>query len=208
MSSRYFPNSRPKIILASTSPFRKQLLEKLHLPFDTAKPNIDETPLKGELVLDMVNRLSLAKAKAIADRTPGAIIIGSDQSACFNGSSIGKPHNHEAAKEQLHNFSGQTVEFITGLAVIDTRNNTNYQHYDLTQVHFRKLSEIDIENYLNTEQPYQCAGSFKSEGLGITLLEEITSRDPNALIGLPLIALTTILKQCNIVLPSSSSPSP
>lgn len=195
------PHCNPRIILASTSIFRKQLLEKLHIPFETQKPDVDETPLQHESVAQMVQRLSEAKAQAIASNTPNALIIGSDQSAVFNGLPIGKPLTPENAIQQLKQFSGKTIEFITGLAVMDTRNHQTHYATDITKVTFRSLTENEIINYLNIEQPYQCAGSFKSEGLGITLFNSIETSDPNALIGLPLIQLTTILKQCGLPLP-------
>lgn len=189
----------PQIILASTSPFRKQLLEKLQLPFETANPKLDETPLTNETVVDMVQRLSRQKAQVVASQYPDAIVIGSDQSATFNGKAIGKPHTHANAIKQLQQFSGHTIEFVTGLAVV--KGTETHQAIDITRVQFRQLSDTEIEHYLRLETPYQCAGSFKSEGLGITLFEEIQSKDPNALIGLPLIELTSLLKQCGIALP-------
>ncbi|MPQ77071.1 septum formation inhibitor Maf [Hydrogenovibrio sp. JE_KL2] len=191
----------PPIILASTSAFRKQLLEKLCLPFTTAKPDIDETPLAQESVEEMVNRLSLAKANEVANTVKNAIIIASDQSAVFEEKPIGKPHNYENAFNQLKGFSGQSIAFLTGLVVIDQTRQKTYQSLDITKVFFRNLSDDDIHNYLMLEQPFECAGSFKSEGLGITLFEKIESSDPNALIGLPLIQLTTHLKACGIQLP-------
>lgn len=191
----------PQIILASTSIFRKQLLEKLGLPFDTLKTEIDESPLENESVQQMVLRLSTEKAKAIAKTTSDCLVIGSDQSAVFQEQPVGKPHNHKNAFRQLKQFSGQTIEFITGLVIIDQRNQQTHKSIDITKVHFRHLSDQEIENYLLQEKPYDCAGSFKSEGLGIVLFESIESKDPNALIGLPLIDLTTHLKTCGIQLP-------
>lgn len=191
----------PKIILASSSPFRKALLQKLGLPFITENPAIDETPLPQESVVDMVNRLSLAKAQVIAEKHPDAIIIASDQSATYRDKAVGKPHTYQNALQQLQQFSGETVHFNTGLVVFDGRTQKTYQTLDITKVSFRTLSETDIHNYLILEEPYQCAGSFKSEGLGITLFSKIEGKDPNALIGLPLIDLTSFLKQCDIQLP-------
>ncbi|MBD3611018.1 MAG: septum formation inhibitor Maf [Hydrogenovibrio crunogenus] len=191
----------PKIILASTSPFRKALLQKLRLPFITENPAIDETPYPHESVVDMVNRLSLAKAHAVAEKHPNAIIIASDQSATYQGQAVGKPHTYPNAVQQLNQFSGETIHFNTGLVVFDNRTQKTYQTLDVTKVTFRTLSETDIHNYLILEEPYQCAGSFKSEGLGITLFSKIEGKDPNALIGLPLIDLTSFLKQCDIQLP-------
>lgn len=177
------------------------LLDKLQIPFSTAKPEIDETPLSNETVSEMVNRLTLAKAEKIAGQVTGKLIIASDQSASFNGVPIGKPHTYQNASKQLSDFSGKSVTFHTGLALIDQVDQKIYQAQDLTTVHFRKLSKEDIHNYLLLEAPYECAGSFKSEGLGITLFEKIDSTDPNALIGLPLIQLTSFLKSAGIQLP-------
>lgn len=191
----------PNIILASTSIFRQQLLKKLGIPFATEKPEIDETPLPHESVSNMVNRLSLAKAQEVTKNCENSIIIGSDQSAVFNNQPIGKPHTYDKAFQQLSDFNGKTIEFLTGLAVINQRTKQIYQAIDITKVTFRNLSKTDIHNYLMLEEPYECAGSFKSEGLGITLFEKIESNDPNALIGLPLIQLTTFLKECEIQLP-------
>lgn len=199
--NKQYQSDLPNITLASTSIFRKQLLEKLGLTFTTAKPNVNETPLPNESVTDMVNRLSLAKAEEIARNTNNNIIIASDQSAVFNHQPIGKPHSYDKAFQQLNNFSGKTIEFLTGLVVIDQTHQETYQSLDTTKVFFRKLSHQDIHNYLTLEEPYECAGSFKSEGLGITLFEKIDSTDPNALIGLPLIQLTSFLKACGIQLP-------
>lgn len=193
-----------QIILASTSVFRKSLLEKLQLPFTTAKPEIDETPLKDETVKNMVKRLSLQKAQKIASENNHKIIIASDQSAEFNNQSIGKPHNYENAVKQLTTFSEQIITFYTGLVVIDQINNQTHQTLEQTNVHFRKLSPTDIHNYLTIETPYQCAGSFKSEGLGITLFKSIQTEDPNALIGLPLIKLTSIFKKMGIQIPPNA----
>lgn len=190
-----------EIILASSSIFRKSLLEKLYLPFSTAKPDIDETQLNTESVEGMVKRLSLLKAEKIAQENNHKIIIASDQSASFNGLSIGKPHNYKNAVKQLNSFSGQTVIFYTGLVVIDQNSNKVYQALEKTEVSFRNLTETDIHNYLTIETPYECAGSFKSEGLGICLFKSIKTEDPNALIGLPLIKLTSIFKEMGVQVP-------
>lgn len=189
------------IILASTSVFRKNLLEKLRLTFTTAKPDIDETPLSNESVKEMVRRLSLQKAQEIAKQNTAKIIIASDQTAVFNDRPIGKPHNYQNAVKQLNQFSGQTIIFYTGLAIIDQSNQKIYQEMEETKVSFRKLSETDIHNYLMLEEPYQCAGSFKSEGLGISLFKSIQTEDPNALIGLPLIKLVSIFKEIGLQIP-------
>ncbi len=192
----------PKLTLASTSPFRQQLLQKLHLPFDTAKPEVDETRLANEPVKQMVQRLSRLKAEAVANQTTNArLVIGSDQSAVLNGEALGKPHSFEKAFEQLKAMQRQSIFFYTGLCVIDTQTGKAYEALDTTEVVFRHLSDKAIKTYLEIEQPFNCAGSFKSEGLGITLFEAIHTQDPNALIGLPLIQLTTILNKIGYELP-------
>lgn len=194
----------PQIVLGSSSPFRKQMLEKLQLPFIQFAPQIDESPLPNETPREMIARLSRLKALKVAESHSDKIIIASDQCAVFNNQIIGKPHTHAKATQQLLSFSGRTITFLTGLVVIDPRTQETHQVMDETNVHFRTLEAATIENYLHAEQPYQCAGSFKSEGLGITLFESIESKDPNALIGLPLIELTTIFAQMGIVLPLKS----
>ena len=205
MKSITHKNQLPGIVLGSSSPFRKQMLEKLRLPFTQDSPDIDETPLKDETPPEMIKRLSLLKARKVAKSHPDKIIIASDQCATFNNTPIGKPGNHQNAIKQLQDFSGNAIVFYTGLVVIDPSEQKTYQVMDITTVHFRTLSQTTIENYLNLEQPYQCAGSFKSEGLGITLFERIDSKDPNALIGLPLIELTTLFAKMGIVLPLSEN---
>ncbi|BBP46271.1 Maf-like protein [Thiosulfatimonas sediminis] len=189
------------LVLASTSIYRQQMLQKLQLPFMTCKPEVDEAPLANESTQQMVQRLSLAKALAPAPAFPDHLIIGSDQSAVLNDHPLGKPHTFSNAKAQLQSFSGKTITFYTGLAVVNTKTGDYYEKLDVTKVVFRTLSEQVIENYLTIEQPLKCAGSFKSEGLGITLFERIESRDPNALIGLPLIALTDIFYEMGVELP-------
>lgn len=191
----------PLVILGSTSSFRKQLLKKLQLDFVQISPDIDETPLKDETPKEMVHRLSLKKAQEIANNQPNAIIIASDQTAVFNDLPVGKPHSLENAIKQLSDFSGHCITFYTGLVVINTATQQTYQTMDITKVHFRELSENVIRNYIEIEQPLNCAGSFKSEGLGITLFKRIESNDPNALIGLPLIQLTDIFYQMGYPLP-------
>jgi len=198
-------NQLPPIVLGSSSVFRKLTLEKLQLPFIQHSPEIDETPLENETPPQMIERLSLLKAKEVAKTHPDKIIIASDQCATFNNRPIGKPHTHENAVKQLKVFSGHAIVFYTGLVVIDPRDQQTYQVMDTTTVHFRNLSDLTIENYLLAEQPYQCAGSFKSEGLGITLFEGIESKDPNALIGLPLIELTSLFAEMGITLPLADS---
>ncbi len=191
----------PLIILGSTSSFRKQLLKKLQIDFIQIAPDIDETPLKEETPKEMVNRLSLKKAQEIANNHPNAIIIASDQTAVFKDLPVGKPHSIENAIKQLSDFSGRCITFYTGLVVINTATQQTYQNMDTTKVYFRNLSENVIRNYIEIEQPLNCAGSFKSEGLGITLFKRIESKDPNALIGLSLIQLTDIFYQMGYPLP-------
>ncbi|QUJ68358.1 septum formation inhibitor Maf [Photobacterium sp. GJ3] len=181
------------LILASTSPFRRSLLEKLGLPFDCAAPNTDETPLPGETAEMLVKRLAEAKAKACRDNYPTHLIIGSDQVCVINGSIVGKPHTPENACAQLKAASGQTVTFYTGLCVYNAVDDTSDVICEPFHVHFRTLSEDEIRNYIAREQPLQCAGSFKSEGLGIALFDRLDGRDPNTLVGLPLIALRELL---------------
>lgn len=182
------------IVLGSTSPFRKVLLEKLCIPFDCASPDIDESQLKNEGPQALVERLAIEKAKAIS-HYKNALIIGSDQVAVFNNEILGKPHNFENALSQLTKFSGNTVTFYTGLCVFDSASNKYYSLVEPFIVHFNILTETEITQYLHAEQPYNCAGSFKSEGLGICLFEKLEGNDPNTLIGLPLIKLVTLLKK-------------
>ena len=181
------------IILGSSSPFRKALLEKLDLSFETDSPDIDETPLKNEKPADMVARLAKLKALAIAERHPNSIIIASDQCATLDGEIIGKPKEHEKAVEQLTKASGRAVTFYTSLCVMDSGSNQTEELIEPFHVYFRELGESQIENYLRKEEPYNCAGSFKSEGLGIALFERLEGKDPNTLIGLPLIELIRVL---------------
>ncbi|MGH8398425.1 MAG: Maf family protein [Gammaproteobacteria bacterium] len=190
-----------QVILASTSPYRRALLERLGLVFLSDAPQVDETPHSGETPQILVPRLSRAKAKAVAARHPDSLVIGSDQMTALDGVSLGKPGNHERAVAQLTALSGHTVIFLTGLCVLDTRTQQTQEYLDKTSVRFRSLSAAEIERYVRTEQPYNCAGSFKSEGLGISLFESIESQDPTALIGLPLIALSRFLRDAGVALP-------
>ncbi|MFO6423485.1 Maf family protein [Motilimonas sp. KMU-193] len=184
-----------KIVLASTSPYRKALLEKLNLTFTTAKPETDETALADESAIELVERLAIAKAQAIASKTPEALVIGSDQ-VCFNGTQIlGKPGTHDNAVAQLKAASGKKVTFYTGLALINSDTGEISSLVEPYTVHFRELTEQMIENYIRLEQPLDCAGSFKSEGLGISLFSRLEGRDPNSLIGLPLISLIEMLEK-------------
>lgn len=189
----------PNLLLASSSPYRRQLLARLDLPFETAAPDIDETPMASETAEALALRLAEQKAKALEERFRGHIIIGSDQAAALpDGSLLSKPGHYEAAKQQLMRSSGSRVRFLTGLAVLDTRNGTLQTHCEPFEVHFRDLQEEEIEGYLHKEKPYDCAGSFKMEGLGIALFNRLEGDDPNSLIGLPLIALTRMLRKLGI----------
>ena len=183
------------LVLGSTSPFRKSILEKLNLAFVCAKPNVDETPLTNETPQALVERLAIKKAQAVATEFPDALIIGSDQVAVCDGDILGKPHTFENGVKQLTQFSNKSVTFYTGLCVYDSTNDIVKSLVEPFVVHFNKLSLSEIENYLKAEQPYNCAGSFKSEGLGICLFKKLEGDDPNTLIGLPLIKLVALLKQ-------------
>ncbi len=184
-----------KIVLASTSPFRKTILEKLNLAFETQSPQTNETPLDNEPPEKLVQRLALAKAEAVADHCSEALIIGSDQVAVIEGEVLGKPGSHENAVHQLQRASAKTVRFYTGLCLLNTVTG-NYQ-LDVVpfDVVFRELNDTQIENYLQKEKPYNCAGSFKSEALGICLFEKLQGDDPNTLMGLPLIRLVRMLEK-------------
>ncbi len=183
------------IILASTSPFRRQLLERLDLPFRTASPDVDETALPDESPEALVRRLAEAKARAVMSIYPTALIIGSDQVALLHGEVLGKPGAHEQAVKQLQRLSGQAAQFLTALCLLNSVTGTLQTEVVSTHVVFRRLSNTQIEHYLEREPAYQCAGSFKSEGLGISLLDKINSDDPTALIGLPLIRLAQMLER-------------
>lgn len=186
------------ILLASTSPFRKALLDKLGLPFITAAPEVDETPQPGETAEELVLRLAVAKAQALAQAYPDHWIIGSDQVCVLDGVITGKPHNVENARAQLRAASGNRITFYTGLALFHPASQQLMQCCEPFMVHFRDLSEAEIAAYIEKEQPLYCAGSFKSEGLGICLFDRLEGRDPNTLVGLPLIALNGMLRQAGI----------
>ena len=190
--------SRPCLILGSTSPYRRELLERLRLPFTVQSPHVDETPASGERPADLALRLAIAKARAVAALHPEAVVIGSDQVADLAGTPIGKPGTHEKATQQLRAMRGQAVVFQTAVAVV--RQSTGFEGAALVQVtaRFRDLSDAEIERYLRAEQPYDCAGSAKSEGLGIALLTAIESDDPTALIGLPLIRTCALLREAGL----------
>lgn len=187
-----------KLVLASTSPFRKQLLEKLHLKFSTANPHVNEDELPGETAVQLVERLAIAKAQAVANDFTDALIIGSDQVCLNNGKILGKPGNFENAFQQLKAASGQHVTFYTGLALVNSKTGQVQSLVEPFDVYFRELSDQMITNYLNKEQPYNCAGSFKSEGFGISLFSKFEGKDPNSLIGLPLISLIELLENENM----------
>ena len=191
--------SRP-LILGSTSRYRRELLERLRLPFTVAAPDVDETPLPGEATLQLATRLALAKARAVAAQHPQAVVIGSDQVADLHGQPLGKPGNHANAVAQLRRMRGQTVIFQTALAVVCVETGFVQQDVAAVKVVFRDLSDAEIEAYLLAEQPYDCAGSAKSEGLGIAILERIDNDDPTALIGLPLIRTARMIRAAGIKL--------
>jgi septum formation protein len=188
------------LILGSTSRYRKELLSRLQIPFETAAPDVDETPHINESPKDLALRLALAKARAVALKNPEAIVIGSDQVADLEGAPLGKPGNHANATLQLQRMRGKTVIFQTALSVVCIA--TGYQRTDLAEVKvkFRDLSDAEIESYLRAEEPYDCAGSAKSEGLGIVLLDAIENDDPTALIGLPLIRACQMLREAGVKL--------
>ncbi|KAF0203021.1 MAG: septum formation [Gallionellaceae bacterium] len=187
-------NSQP-LILASTSIYRSELLSTLQIPFQIASPNVDETPLSGEDAKQTSTRLSQLKAQAVAPNHPDALIIGSDQVALLDGQQLGKPLTHDNAVRQLRAMRGKTVVFYTALTLLNAVDGSMQTDLSETHVSFRQLGDDEIERYLIKEQPYHCAGSAKSEGLGIALISNIMGDDPNALIGLPLISLVTMLKK-------------
>lgn len=189
------------LVLASTSVYRKQLLERLGLPFVTARPDVDETALPGEQPTATAERLALAKARAVADRHPGALIIGSDQVAHHGNERFGKPGTVERAIAQLQAMRGQSVFFHTALCLLDGRDGSFQLDAVSTEVRFRDLSDEEITRYVHRELPLDCAGSAKSEGLGISLLDYMRGDDPNALVGLPLIALCRMLRKAGVAVP-------
>ena len=194
------PAHRP-LVLGSTSVYRRELLQRLRLPFTVAAPAVDETPLPGEPPAQLAQRLALAKAHAVATLHPEAVVIGSDQVADLAGQPLGKPGDHARATAQLQRMRGHTVVFHTAVAVVCHANGFAQTDLAPVRVRFRELSDAEIERYLRAEQPYDCAGSAKSEGLGISLLEAIDSDDPTALIGLPLIRTCRLLRAAGLVLP-------
>ena len=192
------PSLKPDIILASSSPFRKSLLERLHLDFISISPDINEDRLEAEQASDYVCRLARQKAQVIAAQYPQSIVIGSDQCALLDGNILGKPGSHENALAQLKNAQGKTAVFHTGLCVLQQSNNFCEVEDVLFEVQFRELNDEQLEHYLEVEQPYTCAGSFKSEAYGICLFEEMRGNDPTALVGLPLIRLTKMLESAGV----------
>ncbi len=189
------------LILASTSKYRKLLLQRLGLPFDCVAPDTDETPGAGESPLSLVTRLATQKARSVADKNPTAVVIGSDQLAVLDGQIMGKPGGYQAALKQLSSCSGQSVEFLTAVSAQCRESGFCEQYTDVTRVCFRKLDIEEIESYLEREKPYDCAGSFKSESLGVVLFDRIINEDPSALIGLPLIRTAAILRRAGFKLP-------
>ena len=192
-----YPAGRP-LVLGSTSPYRRELLQRLQIPFEVAAPEVDETQLPDETPDALAGRLALAKARAVARNLPQAVVIGSDQVADLNGLALGKPGNHERAVAQLRQMRGQTVIFQTAVAVVCLESGFEQTDLAAVRVRFRELDDAEIENYLRAEQPYDCAGSAKSEGLGIALLESIDSDDPTALVGLPLIRICKMIQAAGI----------
>ena len=193
------PLPRP-LILGSTSPYRRELLQRLRLPFEVVRPEVDETPHAGELPMALAQRLAMEKALAVARQHPQAVVIGSDQVADLDGEPLGKPGSHERAVAQLQRMSGQTVVFQTAVAVVCIESGFAEQALAQVKVQFRQLSDAAIETYLRAEAPYDCAGSAKSEGLGIALLERIDNQDPSALVGLPLIHTCRLLRAAGVPL--------
>lgn len=188
------------LILGSTSRYRRDLLQRLQLPFEVVAPDVDETPLSGEQPAALARRLALAKACAVASAFPEAVVIGSDQVADLNGMPLGKPGTHERAVEQLRRMRGQMVIFETAVSVVCLESGFAETSLASVKVTFRSLTDTEIENYLRAEQPYDCAGSAKSEGLGIALLASIESDDPTALVGLPLIRTCALIRAAGIEL--------
>ncbi len=193
------PSSNPPaVVLGSTSPYRRELLSRLRLPFEVAAPEVDETALAGEAPAALAQRLALAKAHAVAARFPAAAVIGSDQVAELDGQALGKPGSHERAVAQLRLMRGRTVIFHTALAVVCAARSFEQADLAPVRVTFRRYDDDEIEAYLRAEQPYDCAGSARSEGLGIALLDAIESDDPSALVGLPLIRTARMLRAAGV----------
>ena len=202
------PQKVRSLVLGSTSPYRRTLLQRLQIPFEIAAPEVDETPHLGEAPRMLAQRLALAKARAVAHLFPDAVVIGSDQVADLSGTPLGKPGTHEKAVAQLRQMRGQTVVFQTAVSVVCLESGFEENSLAAVSVKFRDLTDIEIENYLRAEQPYDCAGSAKSEGLGIALLASIDSDDPTALVGLPLIRTCQMLRAAGIELLSHRTAAP
>jgi septum formation protein len=194
------------LILGSTSRYRRELLQRLRVPFDVVSPDVDETPIANETPQALATRLALAKAKAVAALHPNAVVIGSDQVADLNGEPLGKPGTHERAVLQLQRMRGQTVVFQTAVSVVCQASGFEQTELAQIKVRFRDLSDAEIEAYLRAEEPYDCAGSAKSEGLGIALLDAIDNDDPTALIGLPMIRTARLLRAAGIDLLGAMKP--
>ena len=194
------PTPNRRLILGSTSRYRRELLQRLQIPFEVVTPDVDETPFPGEIPSVLAARLALAKARAVAAAMPDAVVIGSDQVADLDGQPLGKPGTHERAVAQLRQMRGQTVIFQTAVAVVCIASGFEQSSLAAVKVTFRDLTDDEIENYLRAEQPYDCAGSAKSEGLGIALLSSIESDDPTALVGLPLIRTCNMIRAAGISL--------
>jgi MAF protein len=188
----------PRLVLASGSRWRRQLLDRLGIPYAWVSPDIDETPVEGESPQALVHRLALAKASRVADDHPDHLIVGSDQVAVFEGDILGKPGDAATARAQLARFSGRRVSFLTGLALIDTASGRHWVCHERYDVVFRQLRDDEISRYVQREQPLDSAGSFRMEGLGITLFEKLEGDDPNVLIGLPLIRLCALLREAGL----------
>lgn len=193
-------HSPGRLLLASTSPYRRELLNRLRVPFQVAAPNLDESPAPGESPSALASRLAHAKATALLASNPDAWILGSDQVAAVGQRLLGKPGGQPQAMAQLMGMSGRSVEFLTAVSLVNG-NGHHIHALDVTTVRFRTLDEDTVRRYVDAEQPYDCAGSFKAEGLGIALFESIASRDPTALIGLPLIATARMLRQAGFAIP-------
>ena len=193
--------STPPLILASTSSYRRELLARLRLPFAAATPGVDETPVPHETPLARAQRLALAKARAVAERETAATVIGSDQVAVCKGELLEKPGTAERCREQLHWLSAAAATYYTAVAVVQAERNQTLQFVDTTSLYFRPLTDAEIERYIAAEQPFDCAGGFRSEALGISLFARVVSEDPTGLIGLPLIALARGLRQLGYELP-------
>ena len=191
----------PTLVLASSSPYRRDLLARLRLPFEVAVPDVDETPLAQEMPQATALRLAQLKACAVAAQFPDALIIGSDQVALLGEQQVGKPHTHENAKKQLQAASGRSMVFHTALCLYNSNTGNMQARVVPITIQFRQLTDAVIERYLHAEQPYNCAGSAKSEGLGVALIERFEGEDPNALVGLPLIALVDMLQQEGVAVP-------